>query len=229
MFDFGEYPNFMYGTFGSGQLWEELESRKGLHLQKNQVSGQCWILDQNDRCIAWGSESVMRETLKRLTRAAFLEPGDIIGVSRGVYEHFAVYLGQNQVIHYNGIRGKFSSTTIHKADFEEFLKSGRNYFVLYFEDAYHAPKKIFRYSNFFSGGNTVLNQIVYTKAEKIHLYTPEETIRRAKQRIGENGYNLFCNNCEHFALWCKTGVSMSFQVQRVDMQMKLFGMFVSIF
>ena len=133
------------------------------------------------------------------------------------------------MIHYNGQGGKLSGdVTIHKADFEEFLKFGKNYFVLYFEDEYHAPKKIFRDTKPFSGDNPVMNQIVYTRAERIHLYTPEETIRRAKERIGENGYNLIANNCEHFALWCKTGVSMSFQVQRVDLQTGIFDRVVSM-
>jgi hypothetical protein len=47
-----------------------------------------------------------------------------------------------------------------------------------------------------------------------HLYSPAETVERAKSRIGENRYNLVTNNCEHFAIWCKTGVSESHQVKK---------------
>jgi hypothetical protein len=32
-------------------------------------------------------------------------------------------------------------------------------------------------------------------------------------RLGESGYNLFGNNCEHFATWCKTG---QWESQQVD-------------
>ncbi|MFQ9674660.1 MAG: lecithin retinol acyltransferase family protein [Clostridium paraputrificum] len=39
-----------------------------------------------------------------------------------------------------------------------------------------------------------------------------ETVKRALSRIGERRYNLFTNNCEHFATWCKTGVSYSKQI-----------------
>lgn len=46
-----------------------------------------------------------------------------------------------------------------------------------------------------------------------HLYTPAQTVARAKSRLGENQYSLPTNNCEHFALWCKTGVSESIQVE----------------
>jgi len=44
-------------------------------------------------------------------------------------------------------------------------------------------------------------------------FSGEETINRARSRIGEKSYNLLFNNCEHFALWCKTGKSKSAQVE----------------
>lgn len=40
-----------------------------------------------------------------------------------------------------------------------------------------------------------------------------ETIAVAKQRIGETGYNLVFNNCEHFARFCKTKQHESEQVK----------------
>jgi hypothetical protein len=39
-------------------------------------------------------------------------------------------------------------------------------------------------------------------------------IRRALSRLGESSYKVLFNNCEHFATWCKTGVSTSDQVTR---------------
>ena len=45
-------------------------------------------------------------------------------------------------------------------------------------------------------------------------YSPEEIVRRARSRLGENDYRLFSNNCEHFCSWCHSGVSRSAQVQR---------------
>ncbi len=42
---------------------------------------------------------------------------------------------------------------------------------------------------------------------------PEIVIARAESRLGEASYRLICNNCEHFARWCKTGRSASRQVQ----------------
>lgn len=36
-------------------------------------------------------------------------------------------------------------------------------------------------------------------------FSDEEIIRRAKSRIGEAEYNLFNNNCENYARWCRAG------------------------
>lgn len=40
----------------------------------------------------------------------------------------------------------------------------------------------------------------------------ETVVERANSRVGETGYHLFDNNCEHFAVWCKTGEHYSTQV-----------------
>jgi Lecithin retinol acyltransferase len=45
---------------------------------------------------------------------------------------------------------------------------------------------------------------------------PVETLVRAESRLGQSGYNLYANNCEHFARWCVTGEHMSSQVIAVN-------------
>jgi hypothetical protein len=45
------------------------------------------------------------------------------------------------------------------------------------------------------------------------MYSPQEIVRRARSRIGENDYRLLTNNCEHFCNWCFYGVSRSAQVE----------------
>lgn len=40
----------------------------------------------------------------------------------------------------------------------------------------------------------------------------ELVIRRAESQLNKVGYDLFNNNCEHFATWCMTGVKDSKQV-----------------
>lgn len=43
-------------------------------------------------------------------------------------------------------------------------------------------------------------------------FPPEEVLLRARSCVGESDYNLVRNNCEHFAVWCKTGRLVSHQV-----------------
>lgn len=44
------------------------------------------------------------------------------------------------------------------------------------------------------------------------IYSPDEIAARAQSCIGERGYNVAIKNCEHFANWCVTDRSMSFQI-----------------
>ena len=44
------------------------------------------------------------------------------------------------------------------------------------------------------------------------FYGPRKTVQRAKSMIGKGDYNLFDHNCEHFAIWCKTGQFKSTQL-----------------
>jgi hypothetical protein len=48
-----------------------------------------------------------------------------------------------------------------------------------------------------------------------YLYSPEETVERARSQLYEKEYNLFANNCECFVLWCKTGIGESHQVKEI--------------
>jgi hypothetical protein len=57
----------------------------------------------------------------------------------------------------------------------------------------------------FAGGGQV-EICMYAAAD------PETTVARAESRLGELGYNLVFDNCEHFARWCVTGESSSAQV-----------------
>ncbi|HHP7231988.1 MAG TPA: lecithin retinol acyltransferase family protein [Xenococcaceae cyanobacterium] len=61
----------------------------------------------------------------------------------------------------------------------------------------------------FSRGNSISVKH-YTQG---FCFVPEVVVNRAESRLGEAKYNLLFNNCEHFANWCKTGISDSKQVR----------------
>ncbi len=57
------------------------------------------------------------------------------------------------------------------------------------------------------------NEIYVVQYPKGFSFIPELVIQRATSRLGEQKYNLLFNNCEHFATWCKTGISYSKQIK----------------
>ena len=170
----------------------------------------------------------MLEKLRRYKNDNFILKGDILGIRRkgGLYEHYAVYIGNNEVIHYAASGKDFGSEiTVHKAPIDEFLGYDKEFFVLNFKEKYDKPFKINVPKSTLNSqsltGKGMGYSLIETATSKIikemkyHLYTPEETVKRAESRLGETKYKLAFNNCEHFAIWCKTGISESHQVNRI--------------
>ena len=218
--EIGDCPNIEFPTNGGKVFWKVLNEKNGWQLQCNYITGLSRILDENNIRKAWGSPVIMKEKFKRLTRQEFLEPGDVIGISRGkplgLYEHYAVYLGNHKVIHYAGDNEDFNGkVAVRPASLDTFLKGDKNYFILHFDKDSLNPHKIYAGTNFNMGDVSYNCGINLKKSKDFKLYFPEETVRRALSRVGEEKYNLLLNNCEHFAIWCKTGVSESYQVKRV--------------
>lgn len=141
-----------------------------------------------------------------------LSPGDILAVTRkaGLYQHFAVYIGQQRVIHYAAEHGDFHGRiTIHEAPFSEFQGNSTMVYVLNFPNNSGYPQYQGE-SDFRNKREAPFFDLIRDTA--YHLYSPEETVARAKSKLGEEEYALPFNNCEHFAIWCKTGVHESHQV-----------------
>jgi hypothetical protein len=53
---------------------------------------------------------------------------------------------------------------------------------------------------------------VWIRCHDEALFSCTEVIRRARSRIGEDGYRVLTNNCEHFCEWCLQGEPRSYQV-----------------
>ena len=135
-----------------------------------------------------------------------LYPGDVLGIKRPLgYEHFAVYAGDRRVIHFAAENGDFGNPYIHEAPMSDFLDGQEDFFVLDFSCAH-------------------LDTSFETKSlpndALPRIYSAEETLERARSVTGLNehgfntSYDLVLNNCEHFAIWCKTGQIRSYQVNR---------------
>lgn len=143
-----------------------------------------------------------------------LKKGDILAVTRkgGIYQHYAVYVGNNRVIHYAAEKGDFSGKiSIHEAPFSEFQAGDMLVYVLDFPDDEGMPIQNGKPLQYNMEEHTIFEAI---RKQGYHLYSPDETVERAQSRIGEESYSLPFNNCEHFAIWCKTGVKESHQVNQ---------------
>lgn len=215
--EMGDCPNLEIPTAGGKVFWKDIKTSNGWRLQYNFITGLSRIIDENGVRKAWGTPVIMAEKFKRLTREEFLEPGDVIGIARkkalNIYEHYAVYIGEGKVIHYSGAGNDFSGRITVKLDtLQNFMKNDKDYFVLHFDPTCDMPHKIQARTSFNMSDAASTTCIKLSSKKDFKIYSPQETINRAFSRIGEDKYSLLLNNCEHFAIWCKTGVSESFQV-----------------
>ena len=48
------------------------------------------------------------------------------------------------------------------------------------------------------------------------VFSPNETIARAKSRVYEEGYDVENDNCERFAEWCASGMPRSYQIENLS-------------
>jgi len=75
--------------------------------------------------------------------------------------------------------------------------------------------------------HTTMDQFLEGATFKVREYDscfePDVVVERALSRVGEGGYDLLSNNCEHFATWCKTGCEVSAQVQTARRQAVAIG------
>ena len=115
--------------------------------------------------------------------------GDQIRVCRGFYYHYGIYAADDCVIHFapagNSDRIDPENARIITTSLEEFLKSG------------------------------VLEVRQYNSEENKIKRKPQEIVNCALSHLGEGGYDLINNNCEHFANLCVFGSKSSAQVDRV--------------
>ena len=128
-----------------------------------------------------------------------IRPGDVISVARTVlhiknlYRHFGVYVGNNRVVHFTAL-GRGRETDPNMAYVQETTLEA-----------------------FLAGGEGSV------ETGQFPTFTRDVIIKRARSFVGkgEGTYNLVLNNCEHFAVWCATGIYYSSQVEKFAG--KLFG------
>lgn len=146
--------------------------------------------------------------------------GDVIGIDLGYYQHFGIYVENNQVIHYHPEEEK-ERYTILEVSFERFLQQEEEFYICDFtkfidmaqqeaEDvALHKSLKnlLDPKLNLTEHFERLTGLYIGFSTGKYKIYSVEETIKRAYSRLGEISDNWFLGQCEHYAFWCKTGIS----------------------
>lgn len=116
--------------------------------------------------------------------------GDHIRVKRmdGIYYHHGIFVSIDEVIHFTGDDDDsvldWSKARVIKTDLKKFLR----------------------------GGEVEVKE--YNDEEISDLYPVEGIVNYARACLGDDGYNLFFNNCEHFANACTLGKYRSRQVEK---------------
>lgn len=118
-------------------------------------------------------------------KAAF---GDMIRVKTGALYHYGIYVSDSEIVQF-GLNPALWGASPEK-------------------DITVCASGI---DTFLNGGKMEVAHFEQTEPQK----NAEQTVEKARSRIGEGGYSLLYNNCEHFAFECKTGKKYCFQTESV--------------
>ncbi len=137
---------------------------------------------------SFGVVQAVRPQFHTLNLEAGVARGDHIFCFRTLkYTHHGIDCGDGTAIHFTGEPIAKSDAEIRKISLGEFADGAEIFVVKYEPQEYVVRKR---------------DGMVSTKVP----LAPEQVVAHAYSRLGESGYSVFKNNCEHFAVWCKTGI-----------------------
>jgi hypothetical protein len=140
--------------------------------------------------------------------------GDHLVVMRALrlYSHHAIDCGDGSVIHYTGPSRLVG--VIERTDFDRFAAGDTVHvrpYARFFAALERRADPIERWSRDL---RRALDRLRGVAIETLD-FSPDAVVARAESRLGERRFDLVLNNCEHFASWCKTGLSESRQVEAI--------------
>ena len=138
--------------------------------------------------------------------------GDVVCVENDLFDRYGIWDGEN-IILYGKVKG--GSKVVHEESLRRFMHGAETLRICIFPKKYGQPlqqeisspitsvvmppEKIWRFME------------QSRKAALYKRYSPLETIQRARSKLGKGGYL----SSEHFAMWCKTGISESHQLNNM--------------
>ncbi|CAF1522448.1 unnamed protein product [Adineta steineri] len=129
--------------------------------------------------------------------------GDMIEFKRPYYSHWAIYIGNDDIIHLWGANDGIGESV-------GILGNIMTIYGVQFSKAGICKSKITDVTVY--GGKARINNYL---DEKYIPLSSQLILESAEKALGEIGYNVLYKNCEHFATECRYGQATSRQVQVV--------------
>ena len=150
--------------------------------------------------------------VRRSKRPREVSYGDVVCVEGGLLKRYGIWTGSNFILYGEDSRGKNS---VHEETFRSFLGGAEHFAICEFPEKYGSPTQ---WKQPVSVSSVVMPQDKIwrlreraIKARIYKRYLPHETVSRARRKLGESGYLT----SEHFAMWCKTGISESHELEAI--------------
>lgn len=134
--------------------------------------------------------------------------GDLLEVPRTLFTHFGIYLGDNRVAHL--IPDILPAVTKDKSAIAKMVTNQR---LLLGVIAKMASVRVDSVADFAYGSKILINHM-----DKVCRQPPldeEEVARRAEKLLGSVCYSLLWYNCEHYVMYCRYGIAISYQTYQV--------------
>ncbi|XP_059199224.1 lecithin retinol acyltransferase family protein [Centropristis striata] len=130
--------------------------------------------------------------------------GDLLEVPRTLFTHFGIYLGDNRVAHL--IPDFLPVISKNKSAIAKMVTNNR---LLLGVITKVASVRVDSLADFAYGSEILINHM-----DKICSQPPldgDEVARRAEKLLGSVTYSLLWYNCEHYVMYCRYGMAISYQ------------------
>lgn len=134
--------------------------------------------------------------------------GDLLEVPRTLFTHFGIYLGNDRVAHL--IPDILPAVTKNKAAISKMVTNNR---LLMGVITKEASVRVDNVEDFAYGSEILINHM-----DKVCIQPPldgDEVARRAEKLLGSVTYSLLWYNCEHYVMYCRYGMAISYQTYQV--------------
>ncbi|KAJ0033138.1 hypothetical protein NQD34_000245 [Periophthalmus magnuspinnatus] len=130
--------------------------------------------------------------------------GDLLEVPRTLFTHFGIYLGDNRVAHL--IPDILPVLTKDKAKIGKMVTNNRLILGVITKTA---SVRVDSVEDFAYGSEILINHM-----DRVCRQPPldgDEVARRAEKLLGSVTYSLLWYNCEHYVMYCRYGMAISYQ------------------